>query len=62
MEKKINELEKRFNTEIASLRICIEGKFFDLEGKIYEKFSNLERKLDIILEQKFSNVYKDEED
>ena len=62
LEKKINDLEKRFNAKITSLRIYIEGKFSVLEGKIDEKFSNLERKLDRILEQKFSNVYKDEED
>ena len=49
LEKKIDDLEKRFNVEIAYLKIYVEENFFVLKGKTYEKFSILEKKLDKIL-------------
>ena len=73
LEKITYVLEKRFSTEISSLKNFFEGKFSMLEGKIadkfsilegkiYEKFSILQKKLDLIVEQKICNVATHEDE
>ena len=50
LRKKIDDLEKRFNEEISSLRIFIEERFFVLEGKLdkihQHKFSSISSNVD----------------